>query len=105
MKNKWVHVKCSENEHLEMKAKAEAAGMPLSDLIRRSLERTNVWTARDRNAVYELCKELSRIGNNLNQVAKWANTEKGALEAVQIISALQKIEEEIKSIKEGLDAY
>lgn len=104
-KDKWIHIKCTDEERTKMKQKADAAGMPLSELIRRSLDKTNTWTARDRNAVYALSKELARIGNNLNQVAKWANTEKGALEAIHIISALQNIEEEIKGIKEGLDAY
>ena len=28
------------------------------------------------------------IGNNLNQIAKWANTHKGAVEAVEVIGHL-----------------
>lgn len=105
-KDKWIHIKCTEEERTKMKQKAEAAGMPLSELVRRSLERTNTWTVHDRNAVYSVSKELARIGNNLNQLARWANTEKSGLDAVQVISSLGQLEEELEAIKEGIaDAH
>jgi len=103
MRDKFIHVKCSEDERIVMKQKAESAGMHLSSLIRASLERTNVWTAHDRKAIYSLSKELSRIGNNLNQLARWANTEKSGLESIQVISNLAQIEEELESIKRSFE--
>ena len=36
----------------------------------------------------ERTRQVSRIGNNLNQITKWANTHKGAVEAVELIGHL-----------------
>ena len=40
-------------------------------------------------------RELARIGANLNQLAKWANTYKRAAEAVEVLTALAGIERRI----------
>lgn len=55
--------------------------------------------------------ELSKIGNNLNQLARWCNTYKQGAEAVTVGYWLAKIEEDIKAIlpkvvySEGKDAH
>ena len=45
----------------------------------------------------ERTQQLARLGNNLNQIARWANTHKGAVEAVEVIAHLI-------AIKRGLAA-
>ena len=40
-------------------------------------------------------RELARIGANLNQLARWANTYKRAAEAVEVLTALASIERRI----------
>ena len=40
----------------------------------------------------ERIRELARIGSNLNQIARWANTHKGNVEAVEVIAHLVAIE-------------
>ena len=40
-------------------------------------------------------RELARIGVNLNQIARWANTYKRAVEAVEVLTALASLEREI----------
>lgn len=40
-------------------------------------------------------RELARIGANINQLAKWANTYKRAAEAVEVLTALANIERRI----------
>ena len=100
IRNKFVHLKCTLAEREDMKEKAEAAGTYLSTLIRESLNRVNTWTITDRNAAYEFSKQLSRIGSNLNQIARWANTEKDAVSAISVISALSEIEKEVLKARE-----
>lgn len=51
----------------------------------------NTWTAADRSSIQEQNRQLARIGNNLNQIAKWANTYKSTAEAVEVIQALRAI--------------
>jgi hypothetical protein len=43
----------------------------------------------------ERLRQLTRIGVNLNQLARWANTHKRAVEAVEILTALASLEREI----------
>jgi hypothetical protein len=43
----------------------------------------------------ERLRQLARIGANINQLAKWTNTYKHALEAVEILTALAGIERNI----------
>ena len=40
-------------------------------------------------------RELARIGANINQLARWANTYKRAAEAVEVVTALAGIERRI----------
>ena len=87
-----LEVRCSPDEHEAWKAKATAAGLTLSDLVRQSLGRVRSWTVGDRRAARERVQQLARIGNNLNQIARWANTHKGAAEATEVIGALISIE-------------
>ncbi len=88
----WVKVRASEAEGAEWHAKARSAGLTLSDLVRRSVGRARTWTVAHAEVERERTRELARIGNNLNQIARWANTHKGAIEAVEVIGHLIAIE-------------
>ena len=84
----WVKVRASEPERAEWHAKARSAGLTLSDLVRRSVGRARTWTVAHAEVERERTRELARLGNNLNQIARWANTHKGAVEAVEVIGHL-----------------
>ena len=64
------------------------AGVPLADLLRRAMARTRTWTA-------SATRQVARIGNNLNQIARWANTHAERADAFEIIAHLVAIEREI----------
>ena len=51
------------------------------------MARTRTWTARAAEVERERTRQVSRIGNNLSQIARWANTHKGAAEAVEVLAA------------------
>ncbi|WP_420447217.1 plasmid mobilization protein [Candidatus Palauibacter sp.] len=87
-----VTARVSAAESADWRAKAKAAGVPLSALIRRAMARTRTWTARAAEVERERTRQVSRVGNNLNQIAKWANTHKGAAEAVEVLTRLVAIE-------------
>ena len=69
-----LHLRVSPAEVAAWRAKAEAAGVPLSDLLRQAMARTRTWTAAAAEVERERTRQVARIGNNLNQVARWANT-------------------------------
>ena len=87
-----VAVRVSPTEFADWRAKAAAAGVPLSALIRWAMVRTRTWTAPAAEVERVRTRQVGRIGNNLNQIARWANTHKGAVEAIEVIGHLVAIE-------------
>ena len=94
----WVKIRASEAERASWHAKASAAGLSLSDLLRRSIGRVRTWTVAAAEVERERTRELARIGSNLNQIARWANSHKGAAEAVQVVAHLVAIEREMGTL-------
>lgn len=89
----------SKAELAEWRSKAAAAGVSLSALMRQAMARTHTWTAAARDIERERSRELARIGNNLNQIARWANRYKRRAEAVQVLVELSAIEREMKALR------
>ena len=88
-------VRFTEAEHLELQAKAAAAGLDLAELLRRSAFALRLNVRKDRigpRAVYA----LNKLGVNLNQAVKIAHFE-GLAEA----KAIAEIAEEVRSIVRG----
>ncbi len=75
-------------EHAAWRAKAAAAGVSRSALLREAMARTQTWTAPARAIEGERICQIVRIGNNLNQLARWVNTHKTAAEAIAVIAHL-----------------
>ena len=67
---------------------------------------TGVWTPtsddverkRAREVERERTREIARLGNNLNQIARWANRHKSSLEAVEVIVHLAAIERALRDL-------
>ena len=93
-----AHARVSPEELAEWHAKAEAAGVTLSELVRQAMGRTRTWTAKSAAAEREKLRQVARIGNNLNQIARWANTYKQAADAAEVIAHLLAIEREIAAV-------
>jgi hypothetical protein len=91
-------VRVSAAELAEWRGKARAAGVPLSELLRRAMERTRTWTAAAAAVERERTRELARIGNNLNQLARWANTYKQGADAVAVVAQLSAIERALDAL-------
>ena len=79
-------------EHAAWKKKAAAAGVSPSELLRRAMAQTRTWTAPARAIERERTRQIARIGSNLNQLARWANTHASAVEAVSVIAHLVSFE-------------
>ena len=43
-------------------------------------------------------RQIARIGNNLNQLARWANTHKPAAEAIAVIAHLVSVERSLLAV-------
>ena len=66
--------RCTPSEKAQLRARAEAAGLPASKLLREALGLTE---ARRRKPMPRddpaLVLAVGRIGGNLNQIARWLN--------------------------------
>lgn len=103
-KDRIVKVRCTEDQLESWSAKAKAADVSLSDLVRTHLDGAKFRRRRRVEVDPALLRELARIGNNLNQIARWANHRKSAGEAVQVIGRLAAIDEELSSLRRLIEA-
>ena len=94
----WVKIRASEAERAEWHAKARSVGLSLSDLVRRSIGRVRTWTVAHTELEQERTRELARIGSNLNQIARWANTHKKNAEVVEVVAHLVAIERALDTL-------
>ena len=97
------------SEHAAWQAKAAAAGVSPSELLRQAMARTRTWTAAAAEVERERTRQIARIGNNLNQLARWANANASAADAVTVISNLVSFERSLLEVgrvgKHGGDAH
>lgn len=91
----WVTVRVTQAEKAKFIEQAHTEEMSLGDFIRIRLN-----TPRVRKTKNERAKvlQLARIGNNLNQLARWANTYKREYESMQLLLSLQDIKEQLKCL-------
>ena len=90
-----IKVRVSKAQKAQLADKARALGQTLSEFLRdRALGYRVSQTPDDKERI----RQLARIGSNLNQIARWANTHKSSAEAVDVILTLAGIEEAIQSL-------
>ena len=90
-----VRARVTAAEHADWLAKAAAASVLPSRLLRQAMARTRTWTAAATEVERERTRQVARIGNNLNQIARWANSQAMPIDTFKIIAHLIIIEREI----------
>ena len=95
-----VSVWMNEAEYRHLKEQAELAGMGLDPFI-RSLVAGVQLRSHPPGEYTKLLRELSAIGNNVNQIAYWANARKSIHEA-EIVDAVQLVRKAWELVKNGL---
>ena len=93
-----VAARVTPAEHAAWQDKAAAAGVSPSALLRQGMARTRTWTAPALAIERERTRQIARIGNNLNQLARWANTHAAAVEAVAVIANLVSFERSLLAV-------
>jgi len=90
----WIKVRVTKNEKLTISQKAKTQGQTVSAFI---LFRTLNYRLRKDITHKEKILQLTKIGNNLNQIARWANTHGNKAEAIAVITSLLSLEKQIKT--------
>ena len=83
-----VTIKLNPDEKLDWELKAHATGLSISQLGREAVAKVKITKLQDRNLHKERTRQIAKIGNNLNQIARWANTYKTNAQATEVITHL-----------------
>jgi len=94
--NLWLKLRVTPEEKTDFKKAATEAGLTLSDFIRQRLLGARL---RRTDGERESIRHLARIGANLNQLARWANTYKSQAEAIEVILCLGQLRDDLKNIE------
>ena len=96
---RWIKLRASAAERARWQALAASRGVSLSELIRASLGGLRLRTRREPPPVApELLRELARIGNNLNQIARAANR-RHPVPAAALLMRLIEIDRELSALR------
>ena len=79
-RNHFIGLWLNDEEYTHLREQYEITGLPTSVLIRHAIEGVQL-THRPPNEYAGLPRALSSIGNNVNQIAHWANAKKSIQEA------------------------
>ena len=93
-KNKIISLRLTQAEYERLKKLADQTGWSVSELIRNEISGKKKITGK--GDIKRLLYEINKIGHNLNQVAKYVNTQKAvdrvvAEELIQIKTLLKKL--------------
>ena len=95
-----VSVWMNETEYQHLKKQAEIAGMGLDPFIRSLIAGVQL-RPRPPDEYTRLLRELSAIGNNINQIAHWANAARSIRES-EIVEAAVLAHTAWELVKNGL---
>ena len=99
-RNLHISVWMNEQEYRHLKKQAELAGLGIDPFIRSLVAGVQIHP-RPPDTYAALLRELSAIGNNVNQIAYWANARKGVTET-EIKDAAALVREAWRLVKETL---
>ncbi|MCP4049851.1 MAG: MobC family plasmid mobilization relaxosome protein, partial [bacterium] len=77
---------------------AKVTGVTASEIIRQAIKRVRTWTLADRKTEREKISQIAKIGNNLNQIARWCNQNKGTADAIEVTTHLIAIERSLREL-------
>ena len=94
-----LKIRVSSEEHDAIKTTAADTGLTVSDYVRMRLAHQRVrQTAAERDTL----THLVRIGSNINQIARWANTHANRIDALKILMRLDELQADIKALTEPI---
>ena len=92
-----LKVRVTPEEREAVQTAAADTGLTVSDYVRLRLAHQRIrQTAAERDTL----THLARIGSNINQIARWANTHANRIDALDILMRLDELQVEIKALTE-----
>ena len=109
-RKRWLKIRLSEDELRAIEERARGAGMTKSEYLRRRLAECQDDPRRRRpprprvlpREVREALLPLARLGNNLNQLARWENARHEPADAVRVLAAVRLLSEELAEVRRAV---
>ena len=98
-RNIVMKFRATEEEAAEIRRKAAAAGMNVSRFLRTSAVKSQVVLYNTAD-IYGLRSDLRRIGNNINQIAMVANSNRSVY-----LSDVRELRKQFSELSEKLNEY
>jgi hypothetical protein len=95
-----VAVRLTDDEKLDWDLKAHAAGLSISQLVRQAMDKVRITNIGDRAVQIERTRQIAKIGNNLNQIARWINRYKTSADTVEVVTHLIAIEQALMAMSD-----
>ena len=99
-RNHFVGLWLDEKEYGHLNEQCSVTGLSISVFVRKLINGTQL-RPRPPDQYAALLRELSAIGNNINQIAYWANAQKSIREA-EIVDAAVLARRAWELVKNGL---
>lgn len=99
-RNHYIGLWLNDAEYKRLLKQCELSGLSTSALIRHTITGINI-QPRPPDTYAALLRELSAIGNNVNQIAYWANARKGITES-ESKDAVELVRKAWRLVKETL---
>ncbi len=96
-KNKTISLRLTENEYDRLKKLSDENGYSVSDFVRKKIFDKKII---NKNVIETFLYHANRIGNNLNQIARYVNTKK-SIDKITL-EKLIEIEKEISDLRNDL---
>ena len=101
MKKREFHFRLTEKENIQLNEKAAKAGVSMATLLRNFIANRPIMDTELATEIRKLTVEISRIGNNINQIARRWNESGSDMRDLSFIDQyLNEILEDIKEVKE-----
>ena len=98
---RYYQVRLTEKEYAQLEEKASKAGVSRATLLRNFITNRPIMDTELATEIRKLTVEISRIGNNLNQIARRWNESGSDMRDLSFIDQyLNEILEDIKEVKE-----
>ena len=98
-RNKHISVWMNEQEYAYLKRQAALSGLGIDPFIRNLVPGVEI-RAKTPDCYNALLRELSAIGNNVNQIAHWANS-KGYASQAEIHEAAVHVNEAYMMVRDA----
>jgi hypothetical protein len=91
----------TNDEHLYLTERAKTAGLSFSRFLVESGLTGESPTIEERNRRERAILQLARVGNNLNQIARQLNAQRGAISSREIEETLKEVRAAVRRIEEA----